>query len=196
MQNQTTMEIQPLPATPAAPEIHHAMTDLETLGTDPGCPILSIGAYGFNFDNDHYEQFYLAIKLSSCFEIGMRPSADTIGWWMGQSDQARYVFKDPQAVHIAEALDMFTLWLNSRPLTLWGNSARFDMGILEAAYKMCGKNPPWKFWKEGCYRTIKNFPKARDIKLARVGTYHNALDDAMSQALHLKAINEQLGLGL
>lgn len=189
MENQTTMDM-------PTPEIHHVMGDLETLGTDPGCPIVSIGLYGFNMDDDHSESFYVPVKLASCFDIGLRPNADTICWWMGQSDAARAVFKDPNAVHIAVALDMVTMWLNSRPLTLWGNSARFDMGILEAAYKACGKDIPWKFWKEGCYRTVKNFPRAAAIKLDRVGTYHNALDDAKSQALHLRNINSTLGLGL
>ena len=35
--------------------------------------------------------------------------------------------------------DAITDYLNSRPAHLWGNSARFDMGILEAAYLACGK---------------------------------------------------------
>lgn len=188
MDNQTITET-PLP------EIEHAMCDLETLGTDPGCPIISIGVYGFHMHADVSERFYMAVDLASCFEVGLRPNADTICWWMKQADAARAVFQDPQKVHIAVALDMLTLWVNSRPLTFWGNGARFDMGILEAAYKACGKQIPWKFWTEGCYRTMKNAPAAKSTKLVRVGTYHNALDDAVSQALHLRELNKVLNLG-
>jgi exodeoxyribonuclease VIII len=42
---------------------------------------------------------------------------------------------------------------------------------------------PWQFWNSRCYRTVKSlYP---DNKLKRSGTYHNAVDDAESQARHL-----------
>jgi exodeoxyribonuclease VIII len=50
----------------------------------------------------------------------------------------------------------------------------------------------WEFWKDRCYRTIKNcYP---DVPFDRRGTHHNALDDARSQALHLIAINEKYNI--
>lgn len=176
----------------------HAMVDLETMGTAPYAPLVAIGACAFRLDDGEPidDVFYQAIKLDSCLELGMRPSGGTIEWWMKQSPEARAVFDDPDAVTLPMALDAFTDWLQSRPLKLWGNSARFDMGLLEAAYKVCNKVVPWQFWNECCYRTIKNLPAAKAVTLQRVGTYHNALDDAISQALHLRAINQQLQLQL
>jgi exodeoxyribonuclease VIII len=53
---------------------------------------------------------------------------------------------------------------------------------------------PWPFWKDKCYRTVKGIWK--DIKLDRVGTHHNALHDAESQAEHLIAINRAAGGGI
>jgi len=197
MTDQTQAPVSPTTPDPLQQrELPHMMVDLETLGTDPYSPILSIGATIFSMEPGPGLMFYIPVKLQSCFDVGLRPSASTIQWWMQQSDQARAVFNDPQAVDLPMALDMFSLFVNSRPLTIWGNSARFDMGLLEAAYKACHKTPPWEFWREGCYRTIKNLPGAKAIKLVREGTYHHALDDAVSQANHLRAINEALQLHL
>lgn len=173
-----------------------AMVDLETLGRQPYAPILSIGACAFTMDDSPItDLFYQAVDLESCMELGMRPDADTIRWWVKQSEDARLrAFHDPEAVTLPLALDAFTDWFNSRPMTTWGNSARFDCGLLEAAYKVCRKEVPWQWWKEGCYRSVKNLPGARSVALQRYGTHHNALDDAISQAIHLRSIYRALKL--
>jgi DNA polymerase III epsilon subunit-like protein len=177
-------------------EPDHAMVDLETLGTQPFSPILSIGACAFSMDDEPIvDVFYQPIDVESCLELGMRPSGDTIKWWMQQEEGARAsAFHDPEQVTLPLALDAFTDWINSRPLIVCGNSTRFDCGLLEAAYKVCRKEVPWQWWKEGCYRAIKNLPAARGIKLERFGTHHNALDDAISQAVHMRKIYRALGL--
>jgi hypothetical protein len=172
------------------------MLDLETLGTAPFSPILSIGACAFKPDQAApiEDAFYQAITLESCLDVGLRPSADTILWWMDQAAEARGVFTDPLAVALPLALDAFTDWLNSRPLKIWGNSAAFDCGLLAAAYKACGKVVPWMFYNERCYRTLKKLSGADGIPFNRIGTHHNAVDDAISQAYHLMAIYKGLGL--
>jgi hypothetical protein len=172
------------------------MIDLETLGTEPGAPILSIGACAFGFDDSPIaDTFYRAVDLESCLQFGMRPSALTIKWWMQQEVAARdRAFSDVEAVPLAVALCDFSAWYNGRDLDVWGNSARFDLGLLEAAYKLCAFNVPWKFWQERCYRTAKSLPGARAVPLERIGTHHNALDDAVSQAMHLRGIYRVLGL--
>jgi DNA polymerase III epsilon subunit-like protein len=179
------------------------MLDLETMGTSPYSPVIAIGACVFDlgpvaeragtYDDGTY-QFYQAITLESCLDIGLKPSASTIIWWAQQSAGAQAVLTDPSAVTLPLALDAFTDWLNSRPYTLWGNSASFDCGLLAAAYKACGKEIPWQFYREACYRTVKNLPGAREVELDRYGTHHNALDDAISQAMHLQAIYKKLNL--
>lgn len=188
---------------PVEPINRHVMLDLETMGNKPFAPVVAIGAVRFDMGtparNDASmaaDMFYQTITLESCMEIGLKPDASTILWWLEQSDAARAMFKDPSALPLPQVLDMFTDWLNSRPDKLWGNSARFDCGILEAAYRACGKIVPWEHWNERCYRTIKSTPMAKEIKLVRTGVHHNALFDAVSQANHLVAIDQALGLGL
>lgn len=174
------------------------MLDLETLGTEPFAPILSIGACTFHLGDVTGEPitdtFYQAIDIESSLKLGMRPSGATLKWWMNQSEDARSVFQDPAACSLPDALDAFTDWVNSRPVQVWGNSARFDCGLLAAAYRACSKELPWQFWNERCYRTMKNLPGASSVSLQRMGTHHNALDDAMSQADHLRSIYSALGL--
>jgi len=172
----------------------NAMVDLETMGTKPYAPLLSIGAVAFNFDDEPImDLFYQPIDLESCLELGMRPDAGAIKFWCDQGEAAQMVMSHPDAVTLPLALDAFTDWWGSRPMSFWGNSARFDAGLLEAAYKVCGKQIPWAWHKERCYRTVKNLPGAQHAKLERYGTHHNALDDALSQALHLRSIYKALG---
>lgn len=213
MDTQTT----PVAAAVAAafPEPLNCMVDIESLGLRPFAPVVAIGACIFRTDVDPdtvapaeliTDVFYQAITLESVLALGMRPDASTLQWWLvgdpqypdnSPTDEARkQTFADPQAVALPLALDAFTTWMNSRPLKLWGNSAKFDLGLIEAAYTSCGKNSPWDFRNERCYRTIKNIPEARQIECPRYGVHHSALDDAISQALHLAAINKRLCLQL
>jgi hypothetical protein len=197
----TNVAATPVPSDPPPPA-DHAMIDLETLGRRPFVPILSIGACAMRLDNNDVieDMFFQPITLESCFAAGLRADASTITWWMTHESitpEARAAsFSHPNAVSLPLALDAFTEWLQSRPLQLWGNSARFDLGILESAYVACGKEPPWEFRNERCYRTVKNLPGARDIKLQASGVFHHPTHDAVCQAWHLRAINQQLQLHL
>lgn len=105
-------------------------------------------------------------------------------WWLKQSEEARsYFFNNDNAPSLMDALHRFSEFYNKHNGMVWGNGAMFDNSILGNSYKRCGLDVPWKFWNDMCYRTIKNMNK--HIPIGRVGTYHNAVDDAESQALHL-----------
>lgn len=164
----------------------HIMVDLETLSTKCNAMILAIGAVKFDAERGVYDIFYQAVKTPAEVE-GFHVSADTLNWWAQQSDEARAVFTDPDAVAIDEALDQFHCWAeegeNIKDIKLWGNGAAFDNAILSTAYDLCGRTTPWMFYNDRCYRTMK--ATNRDVPFTRVGTHHNAVDDAESQALHL-----------
>ena len=182
-------------------EADHCMIDLETMGTDPYAPVITIAACAMRLDNEDVidDMFSVNISLESCMALGMRPSASTIQWWLTGDkvpQSARELAFTSDAMPLPAALDTFTTWMNSRPLKVWGNSARFDCGLLGAAYKICGKELPWTPWNERCYRTIKNLPGAKGISIQRFGVYHHAIDDAISQAMHLREINKALQLQL
>lgn len=69
---------------------------------------------------------------------------------------------------------------------IWGNGADFDNVILASVYKRIGMEQPWLYRNNRCYRTLKALHP--EIPIERVGTHHNAVDDAESQARHLLAI--------
>lgn len=163
------------------------MLDLETLGTAPGSAILSVGAVALDPETGELgPQFHEKVKLASATAAGLTVDADTIVWWMGQSEEARRaVFFDPQTLPLYDVLQMFSNWLSrldQDEVRVWGNGAAFDNVLLREAYAKLGLPAPWKHWNDRCYRTLKNLRP--DVKLTRLGTHHDALDDAVSQARH------------
>jgi exodeoxyribonuclease VIII len=162
------------------------MLDLETLGTGNNAVIISIGAVLFDKDGVANETFYLRVNPQSCVDVGMEMSTSTVMWWMKQSDEARAEFDKPSYT-IGAVLQDFSAWIdansdNFKDRKIWGNGATFDNVILDNAYRKCKLEKPWPYWGDTCYRTLKNlFP---EVKMERTGTFHNALDDARSQAEH------------
>ena len=78
---------------------------------------------------------------------------------------------------------------------LWGNGSDFDNVLMITACEAAGVKPAWKFYNHRCHRTLKNL--CRSVTMPeRVGTYHNALDDAKTQALHAIALHKALGASL
>ena len=168
--------------------MNEVMLDLETMGNGPNAAIVAIGAVEF----DRYlkttgSSFYTVVDLKSAVALGGVMDADTVLWWMRQSTEARSAISVGESTNMIIALTSFADWLSERgykkTLRIWGNGADFDNVILASAYRNCGLPIPWEFWNNRCYRTIKSMHK--DIKMERSGTYHNALDDARSQANHL-----------
>lgn len=174
------------------------MNDLETLGTVPGCSILSIGAVRFDPHlNKLGDEFYVVVNRQSCLDAGLFEMQDTVNWWNKQSAEARKVLDqagdESQSVPLPLALAQFTDFCKKKPGTLvWGNGADFDNPLLAVAYYRCNMTQGWGPWNGRCYRTFKNL--AKHIKPEREGTYHNALDDAKTQARHFMAILNHLQL--
>lgn len=178
----------------------HVMVDIETLGVGNNAALLSIGAVKFDTEKLGIEaEFYTMIDPISCQQYGMEIEAGTVMWWMQpEQDEARaaYMAQKHDQIDVASALDGFARWIQMSDPTgvkaVWGNGSNFDNVILRNAYAAIDAECPWQFWEDRCYRTVKNLRK--DIPMKREGMYHNALDDARSQALHLQTILLSMGL--
>jgi hypothetical protein len=162
-------------------EGQHVMVDLETLGNTSSSAIVSIGAAKFTADGV-LDTFYRRIDLQSCIRAGLKMDVNTVEWWMHQSDEARAVFTQP-GVGLRVALQDFSVWY-PKGGCLWGNGATFDNVILTNAYRACDLEPPWPYWGDRCYRTVKALYKHIEADKFD-GVKHNALDDALHQARHL-----------
>jgi len=160
------------------------MLDLETLGTRPGSIILAIGAVKFG-NGEISSHFYRRIDPSSSTRHGLTMDADTVMWWLKQDEAARIELTKP-GEELPAVLAQFTKWMADEKALIWGNGASFDNAMLAEAFARVGIPQPWKFWNDRCYRTVK--ATRPDLKPREIGTKHNALDDAASQAEHLMKI--------
>jgi exodeoxyribonuclease VIII len=167
----------------------HYMLDLETMGLRPTSAILSIGIvlfdkYGFQ------DTFYTPVSLKSCLEHGLTTDKPTENWWAKQSDMARKAWDTPDAPTLTEALTAMTHWMRKhgvgKSAMLYGCGSDFDNVLLSNAFRAIDAEQPWVYYNNACYRTLRNFFPTDPVQ--RVGTYHNALDDAMTQTLQLQRI--------
>ena len=177
----------------------NVMVDLETLGQRAGCQVLSIGAVAVDpVTGELGEEYYRVVKLGDD-NFGLHIDADTLSWWEKQHPKARKVLTQAKAVRGNRTLDKALVEFNKylaqfgpKVVKIWGNGSDFDNAILIACYKATGVQNGWDFWNNRCFRTLKNL--APSIKQERIGTYHNALDDAKTQALHAIKIFKHLKL--
>lgn len=178
----------------------HIMLDIETLGTEPGSTILSIGAIGFLPTGVLPEmKFHRIIHRASCRDVGLVEDAETLAWWGRQSmESAKLVsnaYNTKTSDPIVEVLWEFRSWLVKNEMqTIWGNGAGFDNALVQYAARRCGFGSKglWSHRRDRCYRTLAGM--IQGIKIERTGLYHNALDDAETQATHLCKILHATGM--
>lgn len=170
----------------------HIMIDLETLGTTADAAILSIGAVRFDLETGMLdENFYRVVSFESQPKRVL--SRDTLAWWMKQSAEAALVLTHQPKFSLEDALRDFAAWVRDMgSVCAWSNGADFDLPMLTHAFDQCGIKQPWPVYNGRCYRTYKNLPGARDVKVIRAGEHHNALDDAIYQAEHVCKIHQAL----
>jgi len=160
---------------------NHLMLDIETMGNESFSSIVSIGALEFDINTGNTgREFYVNVDLQSCIDLGLIVNASTIMWWMSQNTQAIKDLTEPPVLHIKDALLEFSKFCIN-DYEIWGNSARFDCGILQNAYNKANVPIPWDFRKERCVRTLVSFNPGIKKNCQSVGTSHNALSDCYFQ---------------
>ncbi len=171
----------------------HIMLDLETLGTAADAVILSIGAVRFDLDTNQIDDagFYASVSVDSNLDAKRRIQESTLIWWLQQGAAAQGVFHETKQA-LRTALVDLSDWIRNKECTVWSNGADFDLPMLAHAYISLGIEVPWHFWNSRCFRTYKNLPGAKAIKVPFDGVKHNALFDAVHQAKHVQAIHAAL----
>lgn len=180
-----------------------AMIDIETLGKNPGCVILTIGAVMFG-DERTGEWFYRKISINDCTRCGLTIDESTLQWWGEQDAEIRReAFSGTDK--LCDTLVAFMLWLGDAEV--WGNGAAFDLGILRAAYAKFNVNDPWKYSGERCYRTLRALSPIENDVLGdsllplvdppdwwKSSGKHNALQDAAWQGYNAALMLKTMGL--
>lgn len=180
----------------------HVMIDLETLGTQPGSVILSIGAVLFYPDETAENNwvgngFYCVVNKESSLNFGMSVSQDTLDWWEKQSPEARKVLDESLigGEDMDDALNKLAEFIPAEA-KVWSNGANFDQPLLDVAYDRINKQIPWKYYNSRCYRTIVALhPDPKSIQPPTVCA-HNALEDAKWQTKHMINVAKLMGLKL
>ena len=169
----------------------HVMLDIETVGTEPGAAIASIGAVRFDTDGVDGE-FFESVDIESCQAYGLQIEADTLAWWLEQSEAARDQLHGGN--ELDDALKKLTRFVDGR--TVWANSPAFDVVLLEAAYDAVDRPTPWRYYRCRDYRTLREtldtWPDREQESVA-----HDALADARYQAeclIELVSESEEVSL--
>lgn len=164
------------------------MVDIETLGTDPGSVILSIGAVRFNKQKTG-QTFYRAINVLDSILAGLKVDEKTAAWWRTQPDEAVGPLypQRPLKTTLAE----FSSFVTGHD-TIWAKGPDFDLVLLDHAYRAAGLRVPWSFRNARDVRTILALsPKRKPV--VDLGTKHMALDDAVYQARQVISAYRKLG---
>lgn len=173
------------------------MIDIETTGQNPGCKVLSLGAYGFNRLGNPVE-FYVRFDAAKMDADGLTDEHATMeDFWAKQSREA---FEEAFSgkTEPAKGIGEFKHWFISNFSTdykdsfrVWACGLDFDFPILKHFFKNYGYALPWQFWTQYDYRTIKNIfarIKADECNVAK----HTALEDAKAQMRGLQSFYERL----
>ena len=157
------------------------MIDIETLGTAPGSVVLSIGAVAFDAETGEFgEEYYAAIDPHSAVAAGLKIDVSTVLWWMEQSEEARKAAFSGECL-LSWALVEFGDYVRRvEARRVWAKPPSFDLVLLESAFRACAIDIPWHYRTPRDCRTLFDLTHATQPD---VGTAHNALDDAKSQAL-------------
>jgi len=134
------------------------MIDCETLGTDPGCVIMSIAAVPFtlpmNGKLEREEGIRMNVDIQSCLEEGMFIHGDTLTWWMNRKPGIfRMMAQETAPVrHVLKRLAGY--YESSGKGFVWSHGATFDIPIVDWAYKQVGFSVPWSYRAARDTRTI------------------------------------------
>ena len=170
----------------------HMMVDIETLDTEVTAVVLSIGMVIYDpltitrDSLDSCPTLYYPLDIQPQLERGRTIGGDTVVWWSRQSAEARGVFTEQPRVSPIYVLSEIVNTLSRYQVQhVWGNGVDFDNAIISSLAKSFGAIKPLNYKHNRCFRTLKAMLKQHIPEEATVpmGTHHNALDDAVYQAV-------------
>ena len=181
------------------------MVDLETLGTDTDCQVLSIGAVKFRLDTvddittimEPRRSFYARLDEVDQGKRGRSADASTVKWWGEQSAEARAVFDEPRE-GTSRALKRFLKWAKGCK-RIWGNGNMFDNAIVRSLCRDYDLEYPVPYWSDLDVRTLTrvwnlltNMGSKGKRPQINLGEEHNALDDARRQVIQCQLMFNEL----
>lgn len=170
------------------------MIDLETFGVNKTAVIVQIGACYFDrVTGEIGETFKVNISPVSGVKAGCRMDAQTVSWWMGQSDAARAsILAEPQ-LDINEVMEHLNQFL-SKAKHIWSH-ATFDFCIIMEVMSLLDIKPKFSYKNARDIRTLSHLTGNKSFDGNRDGIHHDALDDCKHQVKYcVVALNSLIKL--
>lgn len=162
----------------------HAMIDIETLGTEPDCVVLSVGAVKFDpfVSEEPHTRTLWRPSADEQINSGRSVLESTLEWWAKQEEHVREMtFTEEGRVPVKDFAGDLNKWLTGVD-KIWCQGPQFDMVILENLFKQFDHHRNWAFWQVQDCRTIFNMMPT-DPRKAIQQNAHSADDDAFWQAV-------------
>ncbi|MGJ7523477.1 3'-5' exonuclease [Variovorax sp. LT1P1] len=140
------------------------MLTTSTLGREPGCIVMNIGAVMFDPSGREAaaarqaeNQFYTPVSALDSGRLGLRTSDDTVHWWRQQPAWPTVGEEFMTSnVAVAEACERFAeFYRQHKPRKVWAKSPTFHSSILRHLFALSGiEYPVEDFRDEACFRTV------------------------------------------
>jgi hypothetical protein len=157
----------------------HCAFDIETLGVDPGCVVLSIGAVTFDED-DIRKEFYVTLNQPEQIGMGFTVNPETRSWW-ARLPNAAWMRATSNTMPVRDALMALRKFFVQNPADrFWCHKSHFDAPILKAVHNAVKMKTPWEHWQLHDSRTLACITGIHPDRTK--GVHHDALQDARVQA--------------
>lgn len=186
--------------------MEHLMLDIETLGTEPGAVILSIAAVEFDLETGETgKEFFAQIDLEDSVQHGFNIDPKTLKWWLEQNPEVLKqnisIPKGSESIctvkSVISELEAHFKYVYSNNVKVWGNSNRFDMGLLIPYIQKVTNKPLWKYSNERDVRTLVSFaPQIKETTIIKAKEdnidLHNPIVDCKVQIEYCSKIFQSL----
>jgi len=162
------------------------MIDIETMADLNNSAIVSIGAVRFDMKTGEMGmQISIDVDLQSCLDYGLKVTGNTIKWWLTNNKTAREAIANANGVSLPQALMALSAFIQKGDI-VWSNGLRFDIAILENAYRTCDIPVPWNFMNERDVRTLAAFAPEIKTRVQKEfpDAVHTPINDCRKQILY------------
>lgn len=170
----------------------HLMIDMETLAVSPRAVVLSLGAVHFNpWGNGYGDKIYFKIDLDDQDQLNREIDPNTLDWWAKQDPEImEEAFSPNDRIPLTDAMDRFHKFAWGCD-AFWSHGATFDLVIIEDILRQLKRPLPWNYWQLRDTRTL--FDLGHDPDMPK-GSKHDALQDAIRQAIGVQTIYTKLNI--
>lgn len=173
------------------------MIDFETFGTGPDKCLCQVGAVYFDrLTGELGTEFKESIDAASHVREGAKMDADTVYWWLRQSDAARASISQDGARDVVSVMNDLNTFLAGAE-RIWSH-ATFDFVTLMDTLRQLRIKPSFSYKAGLDLRTLVYLAGINVSSFPREGVHHDGLADAKHQvkycvaALNAVKANKQL----